>query len=222
MPGEPPISGLSFSDRNAYAVVGKRVFDLVVSVIGLFLSFPFLLVIALAVKLNSPGPVLFRQTRVGKLGRDFRIFKFRSMTLDAEKHGAAITSARDRRVTSVGALLRRTKVDEIPQLWNVVRGEMSLVGPRPEHPKYVAFYTPEQRTVLSVAPGITSPTSLKFRHEEELLGRQPDPERFYVEQLMPEKLSIDLKYVENLSMRNDLSLIFSSVIAMFKTQPETK
>lgn len=202
--------------------MGKRVFDLVVSVIGLFLSFPFLLVIALAVKLNSPGPVLFRQTRVGKLGREFRIFKFRSMTLDAEKHGAAITSARDRRVTSVGALLRRTKVDEIPQLWNVVRGEMSLVGPRPEHPKYVAFYTPEQRTVLSVAPGITSPTSLKFRHEEELLGRQPDPERFYVEQLMPEKLSIDLKYVENLSMRNDLSLIFSSVIAMFKTQPETK
>jgi len=202
--------------------VGKRVFDLVVSVIGLLLSFPFLLVIALAVKLNSPGPVLFRQTRVGKLGREFEIFKFRSMTVDAEKHGAAITSARDPRVTSVGALLRRTKVDEIPQLWNVVRGEMSLVGPRPEHPKYVAFYTPEQRAVLSVAPGITSPTSLKFRHEEELLSRQPDPERFYVEQLMPEKLSIDLKYVENLSMRNDLSLIFSSVVAMFKTQPETK
>ncbi|HLZ41963.1 MAG TPA: sugar transferase [Candidatus Sulfotelmatobacter sp.] len=202
--------------------MGKRVFDLVVSVIGLLLSFPFLLVIALAVKLNSPGPVLFRQTRVGKLGREFEIFKFRSMTVDAEKHGAAITSARDPRVTSVGALLRRTKVDEIPQLWNVVRGEMSLVGPRPEHPKYVAFYTPEQRAVLSVAPGITSPTSLKFRHEEELLSRQPDPERFYVEQLMPEKLSIDLKYVENLSMRNDLSLIFSSVVAMFKTQPETK
>ena len=179
---------------------------------------PLLLIIAVAVKLGSPGPVLFRQQRVGELGREFEILKFRSMTVNAEQKGPAVTAMGDSRVTGMGAILRRTKLDELPQLWNVVKGDMSLVGPRPEHPKYVALYTPAQRAVLSVAPGMTSPTSLKFRHEEEILGRQPDPERFYVEQLMPEKLSIDLNYVENLSMRNDLRLIFSSVIAMLKTQ----
>lgn len=193
-----------------------------VSGCGLLLSLPLLIAIAAAVKLSSPGPILFRQRRVGKLGREFYILKFRSMTADAEKKGLPITSAGDSRITRLGAVLRGTKLDELPQLWNVVKGEMSMVGPRPEHPKYVAAYTPDQRAVLSVAPGITSPTSLKYRHEEELLRRQPDPERFYLEQLIPEKLSIDLKYVESLSMGNDLNLIFSTVIAMFKTQPVTR
>ena len=203
-----------------YARRGKRILDIIFSALALIMTFPFLGLIAVAVKLSSPGPVFFRQRRVGKRGVEFEILKFRSMCANAEASGSQITSAGDKRVTRVGSLLRRTKLDELPQFWNVLRGDMSLVGPRPEVPKYVALYNDEQREVLSVLPGLTDFATVAYRHEEELLGRQADPERFYVTQLMVHKLALNLKYVSELSLRVDIRLLYLTVRAVFgRTSP---
>ena len=177
---------------------------------GLLLLSPVFAVIAVLIRLSSPGPVFFRGERTGRHGRPFRIVKFRTMREGAAAAGAGITAANDPRVTGVGRLLRRTKLDELPQLINVLRGEMSLVGPRPEDPRYVALYSEEQRRVLRVRPGITSPASFQFRNEEALLSGA-DWERKYREEVMPQKLRIDLAYVEKAGFWTDLALIWRTV-----------
>ena len=191
----------------------RRLFDISVAAIGLLLLSPLWLMIALLIRLDSPGPLFYRAKRVGKDGQAFYLFKFRSMVTDADRQGPAITTAGDARVTSVGRILRKTKLDELPQLLNVLRGEMSLVGPRPEDPRYVAIYTPEQRQVLTVPPGITSAASLTFRHEEELLTGE-NWETLYRTQVLPTKLEIDLAYLRQRTLLSDIWLILRTVGAM--------
>lgn len=193
--------------------MAKRLLDLSVSLTGLILLSPLFALIAIAIKLDSPGPVFFGGRRVGRDGSLFDIHKFRTMVVGAARKGPGITAAGDPRITRVGAVLRRTKLDELPQLINVARGEMSVVGPRPEDPRYVALYTPEQRRVLSVRPGITSPASLRFRHEEELLQGE-DWERVYREEVLPAKLQVELDYLEHRSMWSDLGIIAQTVAAV--------
>lgn len=190
----------------------KRAFDLLASATGLIILSPLLVGIALAVRLTSHGPALYRAQRVGRHGKEFTLYKFRSMVADADRHGPGITAANDDRVTGVGRFLRRTKLDELPQLLNVLRGDMSLVGPRPEDPRYVALYTPEQRRILKQRPGITSMASLTYRHEEQMLAGD-DWERVYVEQVLPAKLAIDLDYAQRAKLWRDIALIFRTVLA---------
>ncbi|MFA5205792.1 MAG: sugar transferase [Lentisphaeria bacterium] len=194
----------------------KRLFDLAAAVGGLLVLSPLLVLTALAVKLTSPGPVLFCQERVGRGGRPFRILKFRTMVADAERRGLRITAGGDPRVTPVGRLLRRYKLDELPQLWNVAVGEMSLVGPRPEVAKYVALYTMEQRRVLAVRPGITDPAALAYRHEEALLAQAAEPEQFYIGEVMPAKLRINLDYINRRSFWRDLGVLLRTVLTSAK------
>jgi lipopolysaccharide/colanic/teichoic acid biosynthesis glycosyltransferase len=189
--------------------LAKRLFDILASGMGLLLLLPLLLAVAAWVKLDSPGPALFRQTRVGRFGVPFTIHKFRTMRVEP---GAAITVGADPRITRAGAWLRATKLDELPQLWDVLRGAMSLVGPRPEVPRYVALYPVELReVVLSVRPGITDPSSLRFRNESELLAKAADPEREYVEVVLPTKLRLAADYVRSASLMGDLRLILATL-----------
>lgn len=191
----------------------KRSFDFVAAFGGLVCLAPLFLVIALVIKVSSPGPVFYRGKRVGRYGKPFAIYKFRTMVVDADKQGPGITAAEDNRVTPVGKVLRRYKLDEFPQLLNVVKGEMSLVGPRPEDPRYVALYTPEQRAILNYRPGITSPASIQYRDEEGLLV-EGGWEKKYVEEIMPAKLKVDLEYVENSSLRRDIEVIFQTLLLL--------
>jgi lipopolysaccharide/colanic/teichoic acid biosynthesis glycosyltransferase len=193
--------------RDFYRWWGKRVLDAVVALIGLAIVAPLLFVVSCLIKMTSRGPVFYRQERVGLDGQIFRICKFRSMRLDPNQSGPTITSAGDTRVTPLGRLLRRTKVDELPQLWNVLKGDMSLVGPRPEVPDYVRSYSLAQRRVLAVRPGITDPASIAYEREEELLGAQSDPERYYQDVVLPHKLSLSLQYVDRMSFSYDLFLM---------------
>jgi lipopolysaccharide/colanic/teichoic acid biosynthesis glycosyltransferase len=193
----------------------KRGFDLLVSITGLILLSPLFLIVAVLIKLESAGPIFYKGDRIGKDGVPFKIFKFRTMVINADQMGAALTHGGDPRVTRAGRFLRKWKIDELPQLINVVRGEMSLVGPRPESPGYVAHYTQEQRRVLEVKPGITGLTQVKFRHEEVLLSRCADPEKDYIEKIMPHKLAIDLEYIEDRSFPTDLKLILDTFLCLF-------
>ncbi len=190
----------------------KRSFDILVSATALILLSPVLLATATAIRLDSPGPALHRAMRAGQGGRLFTLLKFRSMVAGAEDQGPGITGADDPRITRVGRFLRRAKLDELPQLWNVLRGDMSLVGPRPEDPRYVALYTPEQRRLLDARPGITSPASIAYRNEERL-HTQPDWEVQYLREVMPAKLRIDLEYLEQASFAHDLAILFRTVLA---------
>jgi lipopolysaccharide/colanic/teichoic acid biosynthesis glycosyltransferase len=195
--------------------MAKRLFDVFCAGLGLLLLSPLWILVAIWIKLDSPGPVLFRQERVGRFGQPFFIHKFRSMRVDAPALGPQITVGDDPRITRSGRFLRASKIDELPQLWDVFRGAMSLVGPRPEVPRYVALYTPEQRElVLSVRPGITDPASLQFRHESEILARAADPEREYVEVILPAKLRIAGDYVRHASVWGDLRLILATLGAL--------
>ena len=193
----------------------KRSFDLVAALIGLVLLFPLFALIAVAITLDSRGPVFFVGRRVGRDARPFGLYKFRSMIHGRTREGPAITPAGDSRITRVGRLLRRAKLDELPQLINVVRGEMSLVGPRPEDPRYVALYTPEQKGVLTVRPGITGPASLLYRHEEPLLAG-PDWEQVYVRQVMPDKLQIELEYLAKRTFLADMGIIVRTLFAVVR------
>jgi lipopolysaccharide/colanic/teichoic acid biosynthesis glycosyltransferase len=201
--------------KGFYALHGKRALDILSSALSLIALSPFLIFVACCVRFTSRGPVVFRQIRAGKDGRQFQILKFRSMVVDAAKEGSRITIAGDRRVTVVGKFLRAYKIDELPQLWNVLRGDMSLVGPRPELPVYVAEYTPEQRLVLSVRPGITDPASLAYRHEEKILAGHRNPEQFYRTQILPDKLARNLAYLREISFSNDLRIILATVASSF-------
>jgi lipopolysaccharide/colanic/teichoic acid biosynthesis glycosyltransferase len=189
--------------------LSKRLFDVICSALGLLLLSPLLLLAALWVKLDSPGPALFRQTRVGRYGVPFTIHKFRTMRVEP---GAAITVGADPRITRSGHFLRQTKLDELPQLWDVLRGAMSLVGPRPELPRYVELYPADLRErVLAVRPGITDPASLAFSHEAELLAAAADPEREYREVVMPAKLKLSADYAARASLATDLRLILATL-----------
>lgn len=191
----------------------KRLFDITVSLTLLILLFPVLVLVGLLVALDSPGPILYRGRRVGKDGKVFSVLKFRTMVTGADRMGPAITGGSDARVTRVGKFLRKWKLDEVPQFYNVLRGEMSLVGPRPEAPRYVKLYTDEERLVLSVKPGVTGISQVFFRNEESLL-RRDDAEQFYVDCVMREKLKFDLAYVKHHSFLIDLGLIGITVVAI--------
>jgi len=201
--------------RKAQLVL-KRLMDVVISGGALLVLWPVLLLIALAIKIDDPGPVFYRQVRVGKNGKEFRIYKFRTMVVDADKKGLQITVGRDNRITRMGAFLRRTKLDELAQLLNVFTGEMSFVGPRPEVPKYVNLYTPYQRQVLLVQPGITDYASIAYRNENDLLEGAEDPEKMYIETIMPDKIELNMKYLHEISPLADIRLIFSTIIAVIK------
>lgn len=190
----------------------KRAFDVLCAALGLLILLVPGLLVAAWIKRDSPGPVFFRQERVGRGGRLFRIHKFRTMRVDAPSLGPQITIGADPRITRSGRWLRASKVDELPQLLDVLRGEMSLVGPRPEVPRYVALYPAELREmVLSVRPGITDPASVSFRHESELLAAAADPERAYVEAVMPQKLKLSVEYIERASVLGDLRVILQTL-----------
>lgn len=194
----------------------KRLFDLILSAIGLCLLFPLFLIIAVWIKLDSQGPVFFRQERVGKKGVPFKIHKFRTMTTNAEKVGLQITVGQDARITKSGAFLRKYKIDELPQLIDVFVGSMSLVGPRPEVPKYVNCYPSDiKEKALSVRPGITDWASIKFKDENRILSESKDPEKDYIEKILPIKLNYQIQYVENASLTEDLKLIFLTIKEIF-------
>ena len=186
----------------------KRCFDIVASGFGLLILSPVFLLMAIWIKLDSRGPVFYRQVRVGKNNKDFRIFKFRSMRVGADKGSLVTIGGRDPRITRSGYFIRKYKLDELPQLINVLKGDMSLVGPRPEVRHYVNYWTEEQMHVLDVRPGITDPASIKFRNENELMGKAANPEDYYIHVIMQEKIRLYLDYVKNASFWYDVKLIF--------------
>ena len=194
----------------------KRLFDIIFSFFGLILVSPLLLLLAILIKLDSPGPIFYRGKRVGKDGKEFRIFKFRSMVENAEELGGSSTAADDPRLTKIGKFLKKYQLDELPQLINVLKGEMSLVGPRPEVKMYVDMMTDEERkTILSIKPGMTDLASLWDFHEGEILRGSPDPEKTYQEKIRPTKIKLQLEYVKNRSFLLDLKIILKTVLKVF-------
>lgn len=194
----------------------KRLFDVIASGLGLIVLSPLFLILAIWIKLDSKGPVFYRQVRVGYKNKDFRIYKFRSMRVGADKGSLVTIGGHDPRVTKSGYFIRKFKFDELPQLINVFLGDMSLVGPRPEVRHYVDYWTPEQMHVLDVKPGITDPASIKFRNENELMEKAEDPERYYIEVIMQEKIKLYLEYVEKHSFLYDIGLIFNTFWVIVK------
>lgn len=194
----------------------KRVFDILASGVGLLFLSPLFLFIAIWIKLDSEGPVFFRQIRVGRYHKNFKIYKFRSMKIGSDKGSQVTIGGHDYRITRSGYFIRKTKIDELPQLINVFIGDMSLVGPRPEVPHYVKFWTFDQLRVLDVRPGITDPASIKFRNENELLGSVDNPEKYYVEVLMQEKIKLYLNYVDNACFWYDIKLILETFKVILK------
>lgn len=194
----------------------KRLFDFVASSIGLLILFPFFISIALLIKLDSPGPVFYLQERVGKDNVLFKLFKFRTMRVGSDKAAAITIGARDSRITGAGFWLRKFKLDELPQLINVWKGEMSLVGPRPELKKFVDLYSADQLRVISVKPGITDYASIQFKNENELLEGKEDPIDFYIREIMPVKLELNLKYIQHQSFWLDIKIIFQTIFSIFR------
>jgi len=192
----------------------RRTLDVVVSLIVLVVLSPLLLVLAILVRLSSPGPVLFRQERVGLNGRPFTLLKFRSMR--PASGGPEVTAGGDARITPVGRFMRKWKLDEIPQFLNVLRGDMTLVGPRPEVPRYVALYTPEQMKVLSVRPGVTGLTQLEYRNEETMLAGRDNVEEYYIKEIMPAKLALDLQYIRSRTLLGDLALMLRTIVEIIR------
>lgn len=198
-------------------MIAKRIMDLFFSLIGALLLFPLFLLVAIWIKLDSPGPVFFRQVRVGRFGKPFRIFKLRTMCCDAEAKGKLITAGEDPRITKSGRFLRRHKLDELPQLLNVMLGQMSLVGPRPEVPRYVALYPDNVRDlILSVPPGITDFASIEYKDESSVLGHAEDVEYTYITEVMPVKLGYYVRYVTERTIWLDLKLIFTTIGVLLK------
>lgn len=190
----------------------KRIFDFFAALIGIIILSPIFIIVSIAIKLDSPGNIMFLQKRVGKCGKEFDIFKFRTMVTNAERLGKQITVGKDNRITKVGAFLRKYKIDELPQLFNVLKGDMSLVGPRPEVPKYVALYNEEQKKVLSVRPGITDLASLKYSDENDILGKVENPEEYYINVIMKDKLYLNLEYIEKSNLFFDISLVIKTIL----------
>ena len=193
----------------------KRIFDIISSLFGLILLLPFMIIIAILIKLDSKGPIFFRQVRVTKNGREFKILKYRTMRVGSDKY-SQITVGKDSRITKVGDFLRKYKLDEIPQLINVLIGDMSLVGPRPEVPKYVALYTEEQREILKVRAGITDYASIEFSNENDILANETDPEKAYIEKIMPRKIELNKKYLSEISVMTDIKIILLTIKKILK------
>jgi len=192
----------------------KRAFDFIFSFIGLILLSPIFLIISLLIALSSKGGVFYKQTRVGKNNKDFKVYKFRSMIVNADKKGLLSIGkdGRDPRVTKIGYILRKYKFDELPQLINVIKGDMSLVGPRPEVRQYVDLYDDNQKEILKVRPGITDIASITFKNENDLLSQNPNPEDYYIQEIMPKKISLSLEYVKTRTLIKDIKLIFKTIL----------
>jgi lipopolysaccharide/colanic/teichoic acid biosynthesis glycosyltransferase len=195
----------------------KRLFDLCGSVLALCFLAPVFVVIAAAIKVSDGGPIFFRQERIGLKGKPFRVWKFRSMMVNAEKHGAAITSEHDSRITPLGYWLRRFKLDELPQFINVASGEMSFVGPRPEAPRYVALFPKDYEEILRVRPGLTDLASLKYRHEATLLGQVENPEEEYISRILPDKIQLAKTYIQRSSLLFDLTVMGKTLYALLRS-----
>ena len=193
-----------------------RFFDFILSLVGLVVLAPIFIVLAILIKIDSKGPVFYKQVRVGQNGIDFGLFKFRSMVVDADKKGLITVGGRDPRITRSGYFIRKYKLDELPQLINVLLGDMSLVGPRPEVRKYVKLYTDEQQKVLSVKPGITDYASIEYMDENEILGKSNDPEKTYIEEIMPEKIKYNMKYINNKNLFEYFKIILLTVLKIVR------
>ncbi len=194
-----------------YRAFGKRLFDIIATTIGMLLLAPIMLIIILWIKFSSKGPLLYVQKRVGKNFKEFDLYKFRSMVVDADRNGLSITSGDDSRITKVGKIIRRTKIDELPQLFNVLKGDMSLVGPRPEVMKFVAQKKEEYIKVLSVKPGITDTAAIEFRDEESIMEQYDDKEDAYIKYVLPRKIKLYYMYIENITFVNDVRLILQTL-----------
>ena len=193
----------------------KRIFDITLSLFGLIILLPFMLIIAIFIKFDSKGSIFFKQIRVTKNGKEFKIFKYRTMRVGSDKY-SQITVGKDERITKIGSFLRKYKLDEIPQLINVLIGDMSLVGPRPEVPKYVALYTDEQKEILKVRAGITDYASIEFSDENDLLASEEDPEKAYIEKIMPKKIELNKKYLSEISILTDIKIILLTIKKILK------
>ena len=193
-----------------------RFFDFILSLVGLVVLAPIFIVLAIWIKIDSKGPVFYKQVRVGKNSIDFELFKFRSMVVGADKKGLITVGGRDPRITHSGYFIRKYKLDELPQLINVLVGDMSLVGPRPEVRKYVDLYTDEQQKVLSVKPGITDYASIEYMDENEILGKSSDPEKTYIEEIMPEKIKYNMKYIQNKNVSEYFKIIFLTLLKIVR------
>jgi putative undecaprenyl-phosphate galactose phosphotransferase len=193
-----------------------RFFDFILSLVGLVVLAPIFIVLVIWIKIDSKGPVFYKQVRVGQNGIDFGLFKFRSMVVDADKKGLITVGGRDPRITRSGYFIRKYKLDELPQLINVLLGDMSLVGPRPEVRKYVDLYTDEQQKVLSVKPGITDYASIEYMDENEVLGKSSDPEKTYIEEIMPEKIKYNMKYIQNKNVSEYFKIIFLTLLKIVR------
>lgn len=196
--------------------MGRRIFDIILSLGALLLLSPLLILLAIRVAMDSPGGVIYSQVRIGKNGHPFRLYKFRSMHLGADA-GSLLTIGSDSRITPSGRFLRKYKLDELPQLFNILTGDMAFVGPRPEVPRYVEMYDPRQRRVLSVRPGLTDYASLAYFDESELLGRHPDPERLYIDEIMPAKLALNLQYIDSRSFGSDMKILGRTLLRIFQS-----
>lgn len=194
----------------------KRIFDIICSVIILLLFFPFGLIISILILLESRGGVFYRQERIGRYGKPFKLFKFRSMRKNADKQGKLTVGMRDSRITRTGYFIRKFKLDEFPQFINVIAGDMSIVGPRPEVKEYVDLYTDEQRQILNVRPGITDLASLEYFEENELLGRSENPQKTYIEEIMPAKIELNKHYLKNPTLTNDLTIMWKTFVRIIK------
>jgi len=198
--------------------MAKRLFDITFSTIGIVILFPLMLIIAILIKKEDRGPVLYRGIRVGRYGNLFRVYKFRTMVVDAEKLGGLSTSDDDPRITKTGKFLRKYKLDELPQLINVLMGQMSFIGPRPQVPEDVALYTKEEKNILSVPPGMTDWASIKYHNEGEILRGSPDPDQAYIEKIRPGKIKLELEYVRNHSFWIDLKILLETTKTLFSTR----
>ncbi|NFL35090.1 sugar transferase [Clostridium botulinum] len=197
---------------NNFNKIVKRIFDFVCSTLGIIILSPIFILLSIMIKTGSDGPVFFKQIRVGEDGKDFEILKFRTMVVDAEKLGKQITVGNDNRITKIGSFLRKYKLDELPQLINVFKGDISLVGPRPEVPRYVNMYNEEQRKVLEVKPGITDLASIRYKDENALLGKAENPEEFYINTIMPDKLALNLEYINKSNVFFDIYIIVKTIL----------
>lgn len=193
----------------------KRTFDVICSGIGILFLLPFFLLISICIKLDSKGPIIFKQIRITKNGKRFYIYKFRTMKMNTESQGQ-LTIGKDNRITRVGAFLRKTKLDELAQLFNVFLGDMSIVGPRPEVPKYVTLYTEEQKEILKVKAGITDYASIYFSKENELLEGKENPEQYYIDEIMPKKIKLNKKYIQEISLMTDIKIIILTIFKILK------
>lgn len=203
-------------EKKKLELIIKRIFDIAASTVGLIILLPILIIVSICIKLDTKGPVFFKQKRVGKNKKVFEIYKFRTMITDAEKIGKQITIGNDCRITKVGKFIRKCKLDEFPQLINVLKGEMSLVGPRPEVPRYVELYDEYQEQILLVKPGITDYASIEFRNENDILAESMNPEETYIEEIMSSKIELNMKYIKNISLLEDIKLILSTILAILK------